>query len=164
MPMASGRVSRNASVAAPQGVGDQRGHHDAVVPWHAVPRSVDGAASYRKRTSGKRHTDGWREFTLAPSGRQPVCSHGPTLGPSPRLSALSCSLTPTATRSASAELVDDPDSARQLRALRDQFLVDRTAQPGLYGSGLNVTDQIATAVVYMRDAIPYEDAPRVKNL
>lgn len=55
-------------------------------------------------------------------------------------------------------LVSDADSARQLRALRDQYLADKTAQPGLYGNGLNATDQIATAVVYMRDAIPYEDA------
>jgi hypothetical protein len=57
-------------------------------------------------------------------------------------------------------LVDDPVAAGQLRALRDQYLSDRTAQPGLYTSwdGLEVTDQSVTALVYMRDAIPYEDA------
>jgi hypothetical protein len=59
-----------------------------------------------------------------------------------------------------SRLVDDPDSARQLRALRDRYLADRTAQPGLFVSwdGLEVTDQSGTALVYMRDAIPYEDA------
>lgn len=59
-----------------------------------------------------------------------------------------------------SRIVDDPDSAGRLRALRDQYLADRTAQPGLYANwdGLAVTDQSATVFVYMRDAIPYEDA------
>lgn len=54
----------------------------------------------------------------------------------------------------------DPDSAKQLRTLRDRYLADRTAQPGLFVSwdGLKVTDQSDPALVYMRDAIPYEDA------
>ena len=56
-----------------------------------------------------------------------------------------------------SRLVDDPDAARQLRVLRDQYLRDRSAQPGRFGDGLLVTDQSTTAVIYMRDAIPYED-------
>jgi hypothetical protein len=56
--------------------------------------------------------------------------------------------------------VDDPEAARQLRAIRDRYVADRTAQPGLYSNwdGLIATDQATTAVVFMRDAIPYEDA------
>jgi len=59
-----------------------------------------------------------------------------------------------------SRLVDDPGSARQLRTMRDQYLADRTAQPGLYSNwdGLIATDQSTMAIVYMRDAIPYEDA------
>jgi len=59
-----------------------------------------------------------------------------------------------------SHLVDDPTTASQLRALRDRYLSDRAAQPGLYTSwdGLMATDQSTTANVYMRDAIPYEDA------
>jgi hypothetical protein len=59
-----------------------------------------------------------------------------------------------------SHLVDDPTSASQLRALRDQYLADRTAQPGLYVNwdGLEVTDQTSTRLIYMRDATPYEDA------
>jgi hypothetical protein len=59
-----------------------------------------------------------------------------------------------------SHLVDDPTSASQLRALRDQYLADRTAQPGLYANwdGLEVTDQTSTRLIYMRDATPYEDA------
>lgn len=59
-----------------------------------------------------------------------------------------------------SRLVDDPTTASQLRALRDRYLSDRTAQPGLYlnWDGLLATDQSTTANVYMRDAIPYEDA------
>jgi hypothetical protein len=57
-------------------------------------------------------------------------------------------------------IVVDPTVAGQLRALRDRYLADRTAQPGLYVNwdGLEVTDQTTTGFVYMRDAIPYEDA------
>ena len=59
-----------------------------------------------------------------------------------------------------SRLVEDPDAARQLRAMRDQYLADRTARPGLYSNwdGLIAADQSTTAIVYMRDAIPYEDA------
>jgi hypothetical protein len=55
--------------------------------------------------------------------------------------------------------LDDPDSVRELRALRDRYLSDRTAQPGLFANwdGLKVADQTGTAYVYMRDATPYED-------
>jgi hypothetical protein len=58
-----------------------------------------------------------------------------------------------------SRFVDDPDAARRLRAMRDQYLTDRTAQPGLYSNwdGLIATDQTTSAIVYMRDAIPYED-------
>jgi hypothetical protein len=56
--------------------------------------------------------------------------------------------------------VDDPASTTELRALRDAYLADREAQPGLYTSwdGLKATDGSTTALIYMRDAIPYEDA------
>ena len=59
-----------------------------------------------------------------------------------------------------SRLVEDPDAARQLRAMRDQYLADRAARPGLYSNwdGLIAADQSTTAIVYMRDAIPYEDA------
>jgi hypothetical protein len=59
-----------------------------------------------------------------------------------------------------SHLVDDPTSASQLRALRDQYLADRSAQPALYTNwdGLEVTDQTSIGYIYMRDAIPYEDA------
>jgi hypothetical protein len=61
-------------------------------------------------------------------------------------------------KSGVSRLVDDPVAARQLRALRDQFLSDQAALPGGYGGDLLATDQNITAFVYMRDAIPYEDA------
>ena len=59
-----------------------------------------------------------------------------------------------------SRLVDDPEAARELRAMRDRYLADRTAQPGLYSNwdGLIASDPGVTAKVYMRDAIPYEDA------
>jgi hypothetical protein len=59
-----------------------------------------------------------------------------------------------------SHLVDDPAAAGSLRGLRDQYLSDRDAQPGLYVNwdGLATTDPSATAFVYMRDAIPYENA------
>lgn len=59
-----------------------------------------------------------------------------------------------------SHLVDDPTAAGQLRALRDRYLADRAAQPGLYVNwdGLKVTDQTSVSFVYMRDAMPYEDA------
>jgi len=56
--------------------------------------------------------------------------------------------------------VDDPVAADLLRTLRDQYLAERSAHPGLYSSwdGLIAADQTTTALVYMRDAMPYEDA------
>ena len=64
------------------------------------------------------------------------------------------------TKTGVSHLVDDPTSASQLRALRDQYLADRSAQPGLYTNwdGLKVTDQTSIGYIYLRDAIPYEDA------
>jgi hypothetical protein len=57
-----------------------------------------------------------------------------------------------------SKLVADPDSTSRLRALRERYLADRDAQPGLYGNwdGLETTDGVSVAVLYMRDAIPYE--------
>jgi len=63
-------------------------------------------------------------------------------------------------KSGVSRLVDDPDSARKLRAMREQYLADWTAQPmpGV-ANALAATDQSGLAfLVYMRDAIPYEDA------
>ena len=59
-----------------------------------------------------------------------------------------------------SKLVDDPGSTSALRTLRGQYVADRDAQPGLYTSwdGLKATDGVSTSLVYMRDAIPYEDA------
>lgn len=59
-----------------------------------------------------------------------------------------------------SHLVSDADAAKSLRALRDQYLLDRSAQPGLYSGwdGLKTTDSVDVALVYMRDAVPYEDA------
>jgi len=58
-----------------------------------------------------------------------------------------------------SKLVSDPDSPSRLRALRERYLADRDAQPGLYANwdGLKTTDGVSVAVLYMRDAIPYED-------
>jgi hypothetical protein len=55
--------------------------------------------------------------------------------------------------------VADPSVEEALRSLRDLYLADRTAQPGVYANwdGLIATDQETTAYVYMRDAVPYED-------
>jgi hypothetical protein len=61
-------------------------------------------------------------------------------------------------KSGVSRLVDDPAAATQLRALRDRFLSDQAALPAGSGSDLLATDQSTTAFVYMRDAIPYEDA------
>lgn len=61
-------------------------------------------------------------------------------------------------KSGVSRLVDDPAAARQLRALRDQYLSDQAELPGGFGGDMQATDQSITAVVYMRDAIPYEDA------
>lgn len=57
-------------------------------------------------------------------------------------------------------LVDDDDSVGKLRAMRNQYLSDRGAAPARYISwnGLRVSDGTTTVFVYLRDAIPYEDA------
>lgn len=57
-----------------------------------------------------------------------------------------------------SQLVELPD-ATQLRQLRDQYLGDVKAEPGAYVNwdGLEVTDGTRVAVVFMRDALPYED-------
>jgi hypothetical protein len=59
-----------------------------------------------------------------------------------------------------SRLVTELSSTKSLRTLRDQYLTDRGARPGLYVSwdGLKVTDSVDTVLVYFRDAIPYEDA------
>jgi hypothetical protein len=59
-----------------------------------------------------------------------------------------------------SQLVGDPAAAQQLRVLREQYLSARSAQPGLFTNwdGLKAMDASMTAVVYMRDAIPFEDA------
>jgi hypothetical protein len=51
--------------------------------------------------------------------------------------------------------------AQQFRSLRDQFIADVLASPnplGSYGNGQKMTDGQRTALVYMRDELPYEDA------
>jgi hypothetical protein len=61
---------------------------------------------------------------------------------------------------APSSAVADPDSANQLRALRVQYLDDRSSQPGIYVNwdGMAVTQNGVNAWLYMRDAIPYENA------
>jgi len=55
-------------------------------------------------------------------------------------------------------LVMDPDRAQALRRLRDEYIADRRAFPGLFYDGQKMTDeQHTSAVVYMRDQLPYED-------
>jgi hypothetical protein len=58
-----------------------------------------------------------------------------------------------------SKLVSEPEEARIFRALRDQYLSDRDATPGVYGNwdGLKVNDGQRAAWLYMRDALPYED-------
>jgi hypothetical protein len=48
--------------------------------------------------------------------------------------------------------------APKFRALRDQFIADVAAAPVLYQDGQKMTDGTRIALVYMRDALPYEDA------
>lgn len=55
-----------------------------------------------------------------------------------------------------SRLVEGADAA-VLRALREQFLSDREATPGLFLGGMAVSDGVTTATLYMRDALPYED-------
>jgi hypothetical protein len=58
-----------------------------------------------------------------------------------------------------SRLVDDPDAASQLRVMRDEYVLDAAVQPGLHPGGAPLaTDQTVTVSVFMRDAIPYEDA------
>lgn len=59
-----------------------------------------------------------------------------------------------------SHLVTNPMDAAALRALRDQYLAERTATPGPFASwdGLRVVAAGQHAVVFMRDALPYEDA------
>jgi hypothetical protein len=54
----------------------------------------------------------------------------------------------------------DPADAPPFRALRDKYIADVAASPELYVNwdGQKMTDGKRTAFVYMRDAIPYEDA------
>jgi hypothetical protein len=58
-----------------------------------------------------------------------------------------------------SRLVDDPDAATQLRALRNRYVADIEARPNVPAAdGLLATDGSRMVYVYMRDAIPYEDA------
>jgi hypothetical protein len=56
-------------------------------------------------------------------------------------------------------LVNDPESAAKLRALRETYLSDRAASgAGFSGwAGVWVSDGTIAAVAFMRDALPYED-------
>ena len=55
-------------------------------------------------------------------------------------------------------LITDTERAQALRALRDQYIADRTASPGLFFDGQKMTDEDNTsATVFMRDQLPYED-------
>jgi hypothetical protein len=56
-----------------------------------------------------------------------------------------------------SKLVTDATDAARLRVLRDQYIADRTAAPGLFTDGLEASDGTSLAFVYMRDALPYED-------
>ena len=53
-----------------------------------------------------------------------------------------------------------PADAPRFRALRDQYIADVAASPGLYSNwdGQKMTDGKRTAFVYMRDVLPYEGA------
>ena len=57
-------------------------------------------------------------------------------------------------------LISDPDSTAKLRAMRDMYLSERGAAPGSYANwdALKATDGTTTALIYMRDSLPYEDA------
>jgi len=56
-------------------------------------------------------------------------------------------------------LVTDLERARALRALRAQYIAERTASPGLFYDGQKMMDENDTsALVYMRDQLPYEDS------
>lgn len=56
-------------------------------------------------------------------------------------------------------LITDSERAGALRALREQYVAERTASPGLFYDGQKMTDENDTsALVYMRDQLPYEDS------
>ena len=59
-----------------------------------------------------------------------------------------------------SHLVTDAAAASAMRALRDRYLADRSASPGFYvgWDGLRVGSAGTNALVFMRDALPYEDA------
>jgi hypothetical protein len=55
-------------------------------------------------------------------------------------------------------LITDPGRAQPLRMLRDEYIADRRAAPGLFHDGQKMTDENNTnALVYTRDQLPYED-------
>lgn len=53
-------------------------------------------------------------------------------------------------------LIPQPD-ADLLRALNAQYLAEREETPGLFADGMQADDGTTIAVVYLRDALPYED-------
>jgi hypothetical protein len=55
-------------------------------------------------------------------------------------------------------LVSDPAVAAQLRTLRDRYISDVMANPQAGSSTLKVVDGAMAALLYMRDATPFEDA------
>lgn len=57
-----------------------------------------------------------------------------------------------------SRLIADVAAAQQLRQLREQYFSDRRAAPGLFYDGQKMGDQNTTALVYMRDQLPYEDS------
>jgi hypothetical protein len=56
-----------------------------------------------------------------------------------------------------SRLISDAIEATALRRIREQYFIDKAAQPGLYVQGLRMTDGATDAVVFMRDALPLED-------
>jgi hypothetical protein len=56
-----------------------------------------------------------------------------------------------------SNLVSDGADASRLRALREQYVADRTATPASFTDGQRMSDGTTTAFVYMRDSLPYED-------
>jgi len=57
-----------------------------------------------------------------------------------------------------SRLITDLTASKQLRLLRDQYISDRRAAPGLFHDGQQMTDPSSTALVYLRDELPYEDS------
>ena len=85
-------------------------------------------------------------------------SHAPYPWPLGKLQPFLLSLAPGGVSDANT-LVTDVASARQLRALREQYLSERSMAGGGFSNwdGPLVTDGTTTAFVFMRDALPYED-------